>query len=970
MKLAVPLVLLLVVVAAVGALWWWQAPADLPPSAADAAAAVDGSLPRHEAASLATGAAEASAAGAEAAAVRELAARETDAAPGAVGPHALVRGQIVDAEKRPLADVEVLAAEQARYETFGFGWPMPEPTKAGVAVTTRSDAEGRFEVRVPTTLRRVWLTVTGTGFVILYENVVRGDAEETDVGTLQLVPAALVRGQVVDRAGAPIAGVFVARQDPNSGNWMPDFAPPPAAAETHRFGRDITDRDGRFELAHAQPGDAEIVARHRDYLTNRLANVTLAATAPVDGLRIVLEVGAKIRGRVVGAPAGAKLLVTAAPRQATAPTSISLGGAERVSYGGGQRQADVAADGSFEVTGLAPGAAFALSAAEPAEGQHGHAPTSVCTNQIDVTAGTTGIELRYLVGAALTFVVTAGPGGSPVERLRVRHRFVADGATTGAGTAVDQPWRDWPAGRVHLEHLRPRPKRVLQVRVEAVGFAPWERSGIVLPQEGAHDLGTVALQPAPVADIVVVQANGGAPVAEASVRFEVPGGTESGPDLRFSGAEPSFGGRQSRSVFDRATTDAAGSCRLNVPASGKLVLVVEHPSFALHRGTELAAAEAAVAHRVELSPGGTLLVTVHGIDGAPLAQAQVERRGPDGRPTTAAADRRGQLRSEHLVAGTHRVRIGGGQTMFFAGEDAPDLPGGEPWTEVQVAEGQVATATLTMTPKATLRGIVRENGAPLAGAEVQLVVGAAESGPDAARVRMLAEMEGQRRAGTTAADGSFTLTGLPPGDHTLRIAGAQRAMVARLPVTLVVGDNATDVDLDLTQIQGTVRDSDGKPIAAVRVSVATAQPRPGIRPGGQGTETDAEGRYTLRGVEPGTALVVRATSQDFAPASSDAVTCTAGETKAGVDLTLRAAGKIEFTADAAVFLMVRARWAGASVDGVPRAPSTVVSGGKGTMGGLLPGRWELTVRAANDSAAAPTTRTVDVVAGTVTKVAL
>ena len=80
------------------------------------------------------------------------------------------------------------------------------------------------------------------------EAVVREGEDTTDV-SIELTPNVLVRGSVIDQAGAPLAGVQVLMRPTQGG--------PSAPLDATR--RHVTDTLGRFELADVPTGDIEIV---------------------------------------------------------------------------------------------------------------------------------------------------------------------------------------------------------------------------------------------------------------------------------------------------------------------------------------------------------------------------------------------------------------------------------------------------------------------------------------------------------------------------------------------------------------------------------------------------------------------------------------------------------------------------------------------------------------------------------------
>lgn len=299
-----------------------------------------------------------------------------------------------------------------------------------------------------------------------------------------------------------------------------------------------------------------------------------------------------------------------------------------------------------------------------------------------------------------------------------------------------------------------------------------------------------------------------------------------------------------------------------------------------------------------------------------------------------------------------------------------------PWQTVTVADGAQATIKLQQLPSATLRGIVRENGVPLAGARVTFAKGSGDTPEDAAG-RMVGDMMGQmgggrsRDRGTTSELGEYKLESLPEGSHRLRITHKQRAMPTEVAVTLRLGDNVFDVDLEATAVRGTVLGPDGAPIDGARVIAKVARDdeaneiedavgnfMPGMSlGGGNAVKTDASGAFELKGITAKGALLVEATAKGFARAE---VRLEPEQLANAVQLKLQAAGKIKVTlANAPPFGAVVARWLG---DGKEGRKMQMLRNGKGTLDGLRPGPWEVAIEGGPNGGEERPKRTVEVLA--------
>jgi hypothetical protein len=150
---------------------------------------------------------------------------------------------------------------------------------------------------------------------------------------------------------------------------------------------------------------------------------------------------------------------------------------------------------------------------------------------------------------------------------------------------------------------------------------------------------------------------------------------------------------------------------------------------------------------------------------------------------------------------------------------------------------------------AALLGIVLDgDGAPVAAAEVRLTWTELRIGR-----RSGIQRSPQYHATETAADGRFTMCGLPPGITGQLVARAGADSTAPIGVSfggsllaaraLVLAPGAR------ARVHGTVSTVDGTPIAGARVA---------LHPGPGGTVTDSAGRFALDGQPAGTGtLIVR-----------------------------------------------------------------------------------------------------------------
>ncbi|MBS2033134.1 MAG: carboxypeptidase regulatory-like domain-containing protein [Deltaproteobacteria bacterium] len=172
-------------------------------------------------------------------------------------------------------------------------------------------------------------------------------AGQTASLTIHLETAALLSGRVVDQDGRPIARVRVSAWEAEDGG------------EIHH-GRAETSPDGAFAIDGLAAGRVGLTVDDDHFMVLRTD-----AVAPAQGVRLVLQPGLRLGGRVED------------DRGAPVHGMISVQDAE-----GTGRLADVGADGRFELGGLAPGRAD-LQFLEERDGLKGRNPAEV-REQLDL----------------------------------------------------------------------------------------------------------------------------------------------------------------------------------------------------------------------------------------------------------------------------------------------------------------------------------------------------------------------------------------------------------------------------------------------------------------------------------------------------------------------------------------------------------------------------------------------------------
>jgi protocatechuate 3,4-dioxygenase beta subunit len=219
-----------------------------------------------------------------------------------------------------------------------------------------------------------------------------------------------------------------------------------------------------------------------------------------------------------------------------------------------------------------------------------------------------------------------------------------------------------------------------------------------------------------------------------------------------------------------------------------------------------------------------------------------------------------------------------------------------PWSRsITVAAGGSETQDVPLVRAATLVGrVLDEEGAPIAGAAVQVTRGA--ESPFRAFVRSVQE-EGVVRSGK---DGVFRAARLAPGDNQrldVRHDDYEERSIGGL--SLAPGAVRSGLVVVLRHglgVRGIVKDEDDHPLAGAKVTLSRARSFRAGRGGMQVTmvglagqvqrETGADGRFAFQGLKAGD-YTITARRPGFAGASVDPVKVAEGRGAEPVELTLR-----------------------------------------------------------------------------------
>lgn len=824
--------------------------------------------------------------------------------------------------------------------------------------------------------------------------------------------AVAVHGRVVDVRGAGIADARVAvlRQDQLPAGialGLPREVRDAAGEPVH------TDSGGAFAVPLAKRGPFELIASHDGHPSAKYAGV---ADGPrVEGVVIVLRDGGSIAGMIEGAPADVGELEVIA-RQLEEGVAAAAGTAANAmfDFGGffegldlpiGARKTVAAADGTFRLIGLEPGARFSVFALRMMQ----DGKTTRCTERMDVGEGAHGVLLHWRESLAIVVRVLDADTGSPIEDLDVSvgpvRKMVVVGMSVPVPMRQPVPQRHFADGLVQIDGISVDDgKDPLSIEVRAPGRRAWLRDDLDATRRGRIDLGVAQLVAAPVVRVTVVC--GDEPVAGALVRLgrvedaNADRADGSRSSITFSAAAtapagPAADAPASVSVGRTDTsvaTDPNGICELTADFAGRARIRVDSSQHACFCGEPFALpSRGVVEQRAVLWRGGTAAVRVVDGHGAPLANATVRRSGSEPEDTvTAKTDAQGAVSFEHVAPGTHSFALeetrasSGGFHVDISGVDDADVDA----IRAQIGDGQVVDVLLTAPLRGSLRGVVTLDNQPLDRAEIAVVDVPKDGAPadlsaelGAAFESMLGGLVGMDQGPRTKTgdDGEYELAGVRVGARRVLVRHKSLAMPACSDVTIVEGSNVHDIALRSTTLRGRVLDQRGEPVegalVAVSVDVGDAEAATArvdeaagvlgeLFGGGIQHEvrTDKDGAFELGGVRPGVPLRVRATSRLHVADSVRVDALPAGSARDGVELRLGPAGRVRVRASIEGALSVRADWIGGTPApkgaGSPR--TAMLKSGRATLEGLPPGRWKLGLEGSPGVEARGLERTVEV----------
>ncbi len=737
-------------------------------------------------------------------------------------------GYVAAAGQPPDADATSAVPFSARLVQAVERTPVPAvrvmltPATNGTSLLATSDADGR--IRVDALAPGEYDLSLDDDFWATVERSSVSVAASASEAEIACRLGGLVTGRVVDPRGQPVSAASVTVRQVYSMEVLYDVqADPKRARETATV---QTDSLGRFRVRGVPPlKAANVFVGHPAFAPAKSAKIAVRATEETPVPIIALAPGGGIAGSVrdgAGAPIGSATVKVEKRVKGFADLIEAYGSEPEGASAAPKATTDD--QGKFRMEHLEPGEKT-LTASAPGF-------VSLRKSGVEVEEGReiAGLDLRLERGASIEGTVL-GPDLKPVEGAMIRLEI--DPMERARGKRPNrQPSRSGPDGRFRLAELAAEP---VDLSIAKSGFAKAVKRGV---KPGSEPLEVVLSRGA---------------CFEGRVRIAATG--ESVPEFKLKAAKmesmafvgSSFSETTSNEVFHDGVFELCGL------EAGTYSIEVSARDFAPARLEKIeVAAEARVSDLLlELRKACEIRGTVRrSSDGRPIQGAliTVGEPNPMGEFLTmmAARQNEGTLSARSLTDGTFSLKgVAPGVVNLLAihGEHPSASVGG-----IQVSEeGPTTGIEILMPAAARLSGTVfASSGRPDGGAMVML-------------------MKGFMPARQTAADeaGRYEMAGLAAGDYSLmRIAlqfddsgvtpgGGSESV----PVTLHEGD---DVVVDLgrpasgsgCKLHGRIT-LGGEPVRDTSLQLLHERAEASSTFSIRGGVTDADGRYAIEGIAPG-----------------------------------------------------------------------------------------------------------------------
>lgn len=690
-----------------------------------------------------------------------------------LSPASRIAGRVIERESRnPVSDAEL--------------WLQPHRAGGARPRDVKSDAAGQFAFNdlEPGTYR---VGARRGRLVGLSASVSVAMAQGVSDVEVEVTPGFVVAGKVIAPDGKGLAGARV-----QLAKDRPPFERPMIA----RSGP-----DGAYRIEGVLPSGFRLEVAADGHAR---AQQELLVTADVPDLRVKLEPGAVVKGRVTsaeGKPIEGALI------------NLQVRARDRAMMVGGVfERATTAADGSFEIAGL-PAGDLRLTAQHPAHG--------IAEVKDDKLAGAEQktVALKLAAGATIAGSVTLDDG-KPAAGARVEGMMMGGAGRWSDVTAAD--------GSYKLTGVSSGSVIVVGTLGRGMSWGGRDRPDqkTVKVAEGEHKTGV---------DLIVA----GGKVVSGVVR---------GPDGKpVSGAEvsasPDRDGRSSRvgGSGARAFSGPDGTFTLEQLGAGQYTVWAVQAGFADAEALHVDGGTTGLA--LQFAPESTIAGVVTGPDGKPVRDYTITLTAAPRTNETPEQQRARQFASP-WESPTDTVHDPSGRFFF------PRVGAGTHELQVKTTEGSAGRLAVTVGAGEQKSGVrlVIERGGRIVGKVVDRETDAPLAGVD---VRAFATSAMGNRPGTrTSASGAFAIEGINPGETlSLMITGdASTHLVERRRVEMTKG---AEIDL------GTIKLARGN--IEARIKEGTWNGFTGINPSENDTATVLNARpgtpAALAGIKDGDAIL-------------------------------------------------------------------------------------------------------------------
>ncbi len=248
-----------------------------------------------------------------------------------------------------------------------------------------------------------------------------------------------------------------------------------------------------------------------------------------------------------------------------------------------------------------------------------------------------------------------------------------------------------------------------------------------------------------------------------------------------------------------AVSDSGGQWEIANVAPGEYGIQATHNDYAASDAKRITVKPDADVTGIKLllSSGARISGTVRDATGKAVSKTGVMAMGESGMKKSDT-DKSGRYLLEHLSPGAHTISV---------------MPKGENFTvdgiskQVSIAPNDNITLDFTIEGDLSISGKILQEGSPAEGVYISLSK----------------EEAGERvyGSGKSKADGSYSIGGLAPGSYDLMLnkRRAKKRFFYKLPQAISISANLTDYDITVPTgtIRGTIVDEDGNPLEKVRV---------------------------------------------------------------------------------------------------------------------------------------------------------